>query len=529
MRSFSEGQPGAGLTIARELFTHADEVARLHRDVFAIPPSTSVAAQPNGFDVRLASGDQVHVPYEPDWDAIELPLGVTARLYLYTARFLPLLLEVEHTERTEDLVSGYFAWIRRKSSEGLQKGFDSWDHATAWRLEVAWRLYAITGQRTRREILASIHDDLAWATQPENIKLNNHGAFLVSALLFCAPHLEPSAAAFAQPLKDAVSDRLPRILELVYGTDVDGWCAENSPMYDRVWINLLRAMMRAFEPELRDIGLADRLETIVERAHTVSRALILPNARYVPRGDSPRQRTSLTPLPGTHWNERVGVWVHQRDGLYVMATSGHAAVTHKHVDETQVYLHWDETDFFLDGGFHSYDYSDPRVVALRSNYGHSVLDVDPAPLLPPWKAYRKGQTRISGRIFDPTERSVQLHKRVDEHHLIRSLLVLDDPRMLVFHDRVSSSQSVGMVARFLLANNASVERTAGGLTISRLGRRLDVTFQDPIDATITAAETRSPHRGWYSTAANELVAGSCLELRPRDEGSTAMSYTVRMS
>ena len=126
--------------IDRELFTHADEVARLHRDVFAIPPSTSVAAQPSGFDVRLASGDQVHVPYEPDWDAIELPLGVTARLYLYTARFLPLLLEAEHTERTEDLVSGYFAWIRRKSSEGLQTGFDSWDHATAWRLEVAWRL-----------------------------------------------------------------------------------------------------------------------------------------------------------------------------------------------------------------------------------------------------------------------------------------------------------------------------------------------------------------------------------------------------
>ena len=117
MRSFNEGEPGAGLTIDRELFTHADEVARLHRDVFAIPPSTSVAAQPSGFDVRLASGDQVHVPYEPDWDAIELPLSVTARLYLYTARFLPLLLESEHTERAEALVSGYFAWIRRKSSK----------------------------------------------------------------------------------------------------------------------------------------------------------------------------------------------------------------------------------------------------------------------------------------------------------------------------------------------------------------------------------------------------------------------------
>lgn len=502
-------------------FTHAKAVRRLHETVFTVAPSTTATAREGGHLVSLPSGSPFVLDSETDWDAVEAAQDITGRLYLYCGRFLTLL--PPDSPDTWQRIESFYAWLMDDRHRGLSRSYGSWDHATAMRLESTWVLAARAPEGPGPALLACLLRDLRWASTPENVHLNNHGVFLLKGLLFSVPHLEPEFTEHRTDIEATVRDRLPAILDLVYADD--GWCGENSPMYDRVWINLLRELQRGFAPELAGLGLERRLDEILEKADEVSRFLLLPNARYVPRGDSPRARTKLVPVNGTHFSTRVGVWTHHVNGLYLMATAGHASIVHKHVDDTQVYLHWDGNDFFLDGGFHSYNYADPRVPALRSQIGHSVLDVRDAEPMYPWVAYRKGRERVSGALTEPTEKSVVLSKEVDGHTFVRRLEVdhgLEDGPVLTYRD----SGPPGLVARFLLANNAEVEVLPEAVVVRRLGSVLTLAFDTPIAAELIPAEGHAPHRGWYSTSAKELVAGQCLELRPAESGAGALSYRV---
>lgn len=506
------------------IFSNVQEVHRLHRSVFKVARPTDLRVDHAACTATLRSGDTFEVNARTDWDSIESSLGVTARLWLYTSQFLTLIPE-DH-EDLDEILASYFEWLSHRATDELESNFASWDHATAWRLESSWVLLPRATGHARAVIAESILRDLSWSTKPENIKLNNHGAFLISSLLFAIPHLSPNFSTYEDPVTRVVKDRLPQILTAVYGANDDGWCAENSPLYDRVWINLLRSMVSAFREDLSKLGLLSRLESILKRADDASRFMIYPDGDYVPRGDTFRQSTGLKPNFGTSWNCRVGVWVHSEPQVYIMATSGHASSTHKHVDDTQVLLRWNGVDFFLDGGFHSYNYTDARNRVQRTSYSHSVLDIDSAPILPPWDAYRDGFERISGSMTQASSVSVTMRKRVDGSHLQRVFEFDPKNRELTFIDTLRSPVPAVPIARFIIGTDAVVLSRHSGLTIQRANQSVTFIFHSQVSWEHIKAEEDSPHRGWYSDGPSSLHAGSVVELRPVK--GTELRYAVRL-
>lgn len=501
------------------------EIARLHREVYRTAPRTSVALHGGVVHVSTPTNERFIVTDEPDWDAIDAGLEISGKLHLYAGQFLTLLPH-DHLP-VQQVYKSFFRWVTSPIMRERWTTFWSWDHATAWRMETAWMLLESADPELAALLGDSLRIDIEWTLHPGHIRLNNHGLFLVRSLLFTLPHLVGDFAGLRQQVSTAVTQNLGAILDLVYGDD--NWCGENSPLYDRVWINLLTELRGSFSPQLADLGESDRIGKILHDSDITSRAQLLPNRRYVPRGDTPRRDTGHTPVRGTHWSERVGIWTFSHGDLYLMGTAGMASATHKHVDETQVFLNWRGVDFFLDGGMHSYNYADPRIPTLRTAIGHSVLDGDGLRALPPWDAYHADRQRITGALSEPTERSVTLTKKFDDIAFRRHVSVAEDGASISYDDSVQSPHPIRMVARFLLAGNATVRTTSERIDVYRLGKHLSIEVPPGTVVNVVEAEKAAPYRGWYSTSFKELLPGKMLEVRPADTSrESVLSYTVQL-
>ncbi|MCD0182907.1 heparinase II/III family protein [Micrococcus luteus] len=516
-------------------FSNETEVKRLQEDVYKIREQTSVSpVDGTSFRVHLPSMDDFTLPPNAHWDSIEESLDKTGRLHLYSGRFLTLVPR-EHLY-FEDWVASFFEWIHNTEHAYLKEKYVSWDHATAWRIEASWiTLARTTSSRASEAISMSLRADLTWAINPSHIRDNNHGLFLVSSLLFSIPHLDPHFLDLTEPMHETIRLRLQSILGRVY--TAEGWNAENSPLYDRVWINLLRDILAGHEDALNRLGLTDFLKLLISKASVVSRAQLYPDSRYVPRGDTHSRHTGLEPLTGTHFSIEAGIWTYHHGGLYLMATAGHMMSTHKHVDDTQVIAHWRGVDFFIDGGFYSFTFDDPRVLALRSNFGHSALDLDPPETVTPHMAYIFNTAPIISTMDAASESSVTMKKSFRDHLLERTISVSASSCRLDYHDRLKRDTSVSdsshneqrMVSRFLIPKDLDVLVRRGRAEIWNPSARAILSLETPGEISLTQAEHVFPYRGWYPTAYKEMHEGCVLEIRPQTTGESELKYKVEFS
>lgn len=487
-----------------------NEVERLHRNVYRVEPQTTLSMVSKAAIIRIPTGEYFAVSNSTDWTEVESHLEVSGRLHLYGAQFLTLL--PKDILDVPQIIKSYLEWITSRAMREKSDSYGSWDHTTAWRIETAWYLTEGADTELSGLLKKSLRIDLEWVLEPGRIRLNNHGLFIVRALLFSLPHLTGDFFDLNDRVSKAVRSRLIQILDLVYGND--NWCGENSPIYDRVWINLLTPMMNDYSEQLDQLGVKTYIASVLTESDIFSRAQLLPNGRYVPRGDTARQNTRLTPVAGTHWSERVGVWTYSHGDLYLMGTAGMVTFTHKHVDETQVYLHWRGIDFFIDGGMHSYNYEDPRIPALRTQIAHSALDADELPALPPWKAYTTNPPRVTGQLTNASNDSVTLSKVFDGITFERTVHVDIDNNTIKYFDSAESLKPIRLVSRFLLPGNAEVRNIGASVDIFRLGRRIRLNLPTEVEVRLVGAEHVPPYRGWYSTRVREIIPGKVLELRP---------------
>lgn len=512
-----------------------DENASFAAQHFKVIPGTYAIFDDDNLCVTLPTRETFTTDARgADWIAAERSLSVSGRLYLYSGHFLAELPVAD--SRSEFIQNSFWTWTLSMHFRSLAKSFASWDHSVALRTELA--LYLLLTHRAGPipEMTERIRRDIAWACEPGNVKRNNHGMFLMRALLFASRVYNSIEIWPAQHGSDwhkiidaTIASNLRAIVTYVYGDD--GWCGENSPMYDRVWINLLRRMLGDFSAQLQAIHCLDLLSSIINRSELLSRVQLLPNGKYVPRGDTPRIRTALTPVNGTHYSRRVGVWIHSDPTLYIMATAGHASITHKHVDETAIYLTYQGIDLFLDGGFHSYGSGDERVKLLRCAAGHSAMGIDGFDSLLPSMVYKRGSEIVEGRLLDPTPDSVTLEKQIKQAGVLTRELAVHKSSLLKLRDSWSLEKAGTPVSRFLLANNATVDGDSDGTVhISRLGVRATLSFGHDVSCTHIPAERTAPYRGWYSTVSGSLIAGSVLEVRPRTDSMTgSFSYTITLA
>lgn len=480
---------------------------------------TEAVREPRGWRVTLPTKERFFLTLDQGadaapWGEIVSKLGITGRLYLSTGHFL--LVMPQGPER-DLLIASFLPWVHAAVFP-THVNHHSWDHSTAMRIEAEVSLLQETSGGIREAVLRALLIDLDWACDPGNILLNNHGLFLLQALMFCRGMMAHDPKLFTELggkergdwIDATVHDRLPKILELVYGDDA--WCGENSPMYDRVWINLINKLTRFFSEQLAEAKVLEFIQNLKGRADEHSRFLILPQGQYVPRGDTPRKQTGMRQMKGTRFSTRVGIWVHSSDDLYVLATCGQASLAHKHVDDTQLLLAYKMVDFFIDGGFHSYDYSDPRVLALRSGNAHSVLGLRESDWMTPHIAYAN-PPRQTARMVSASAEGAEMERVIDENQRLNRTVTLSANGLLV-HDAWDLASAATAVSRFILPADCIVQFGPESIVLTRLGSCVTMTFDRPITASIVTGEHEPPHRGWYSAVANMLHSAICLEVSP---------------
>lgn len=427
----------------------------------------------------------------PDFEKAEAALGISGKLYLYSGEFLTLFTSENSTTRAR-LISSFLKWMLSDSIQQKSRSYSSWDHATSLRIETFVYLRQTLAQIWPQAGDAVLRNDLEWAMNTENIKLNNHGVFVLRSLLLASKCLPAHVLTGLQDkVAQTFATRMSDILDFVYGTD--GWCAENSPMYDRVWINLLRQLQRFFSKQLEEAGITERFDTVLKQADITSRAQLYHGGHYVPRGDSPRRDTKLKPLRGTFASDRVGIWVNSSQNLYLMATAGHSSITHKHVDDLQLLLSYKRVDFFMDAGSAGYDYRDPKIVALKTPAGHSVLSLSSLNELPPWKAYKGEMNEISAKVVESSDdQIVMVNDLKTGGRLARKIVVKQDEVTLT--DSWALGEADGRpVVRFLLADTCFVKVTDNSVILMRLGQRLTMHFNKLILARIITGEEKSEY------------------------------------
>lgn len=501
--------------------------AEFLKQYYKVYGNTEVSQLESAFDVQLPTFEKFVLDIDSlDFEAIESELGVSGKLYLYSGEFLTLINADSQT--TQNIVGKFISWIQ-SVQDARARSYDSWDHATSLRIETLVFLRQTSPSvwpETGDELLTS---DIEWALDTKNIKLNNHGVFVLRSLLLASKCLpEHFMTDLVLSISQVFQSRMLSILDYVYGTD--GWCAENSPMYDRVWINLLRQLLRQFPDQIESSGVKERFEHILELADVTSRTQIYHGGHYVPRGDTPRRRTTLEPHYGTHWSQRVGIWTYSSNALYLMATAGHASITHKHVDDLQLLLSYRRVDFFMDAGTAGYDYRNPKVSAIKAPAGHSVLTTQSVTDLKPWQAYKRGPRTITAELELADFQHVRMVNRISEEGtLSRQVAVIGDHHMVVSDSWALENDDGTVLLRFLLADTCFISVKGKTVTLMRLGQKLAMTFSEEIEIQVISGEQEPPYRGWYTVNSRDILRGYCLEIKPMKKRSSGMlSYTINM-
>ncbi len=484
--------------------------------------------------VALASGAEVGVDFpggssvtldsrDPQWVAAVRPEDPTASLYLHSLYYLPMLDELGAVEATDRLLDGYARFSGTEQFARLPVGNASWDHATAMRLRVL-PLLAARDERHHRWLESALFDrDLAWACDQANIKPNNHGVMVVGALLSVAAVLRDRQDDREERVRAAAIEGLRRILSFVFGDD--GYCVENSPYYSYLYTLLLGVIRDHHSEELARAGLADVLTRTIAAAHATTAVQVYPNGEFVPRGDTDRGLTMMAPPRGTFCSERVGLWVHHGPSLYVMATSGCAALTHKHRDDLQVLVRYENQDFFLDAGFGGYDRKDPRVRALRRAPGHSSLafaEVDePGRLFHRlrergWAGVRAGDDHGRPGGDDHERPAVTLTQGLEGHFAAeRQVEVLGD-HVLRLTDSWHSPAGWDPLQRFLLPQEARIDVGEASIRVAVGTKELVMDYDVPVDVSVVSAQDEPPYKGWRAVRPGALTPCHCLEVTPAD-------------
>lgn len=421
----------------------------------------------------------------------------------------------------------YYAWMNSERFGRISTSYESWDHATAMRIETSQYLKLLRASAWSSVAEHVFLNDLKWALNADNIKLNNHGVFVLRALLLVARVGESvTLSGGERDIPGYAIHNLMKIVHHVY--DHDGWCAENSPQYDRVWLFLLDHIWDYFGDFLAQASARDEFKSILDKAKSVVGAQLYKGGYLVPRGDTQRLKTSEEPLLGTHYNTRVGIWTYATQALFCMATAGHASITHKHVDDTQLLLSYKGVDFFIDGGFHGHIYGDKRIPALKSSIGHSVLSVKEVDTLPPWQAYSTGTPPIQAETLYANETTCVMQKVVKNDGRLRRTVDIEQLGKLYVTDSWSLEGTQEPIIRFLVPTSCYISWGESHLTLTRAKHRIMLQFDRAVGVDVTTGESEPPFRGWSSNYAGKLQAAHCIEIRPSEPMSVgSLTYTIQ--
>ncbi|WP_455887290.1 heparinase II/III family protein [Pseudomonas rustica] len=256
------------------------------------------------------------------------------------------------------------------------------DHASAYRARnlTNWMLFCITenllSNEDERAVLVAqlITTHLQWLMDDNNYSAyTNHGfdqamISLTIALMFEGKGLEPCRQL----------NRKRLINEISFAFTDQGVHKENSPGYQKMMLTRLKQLRTL--GDLGDAEISALGKKHIHNAESFLRAVTMPNGNLPMLGDTRDgdrglQYNQAKPIDIIDYSESGYVIVRGKvsnKDFHLIFKSSHLSNYHRHDDDLSLHIFYDGKVILGDGGLGSHNEKDPRRIALRSKFAHSV-------------------------------------------------------------------------------------------------------------------------------------------------------------
>lgn len=355
-----------------------------------MPDGLAIVPQPEGWLVQFPNGASAEISgAEPasGWNPVLPKDGNTTRLWLRSLRYVPMML----SEGDESCAVG----ILENFSEHLDEALTdidsirsgSVDHQCALQLRticdvVAYFSGSVLGLDRVFDICDSLFGKIVGVCEAlDLLKPNNHGIMLGISLLHATEVFSSSVHA---KFRVAVEEFLYKALSSIVG--IDGVVNENTVMYQALYVDLFGDLHDYYEWSRFEEP--DGLLALGGQVVDSYRRMLLPDGSLPPLGDGCRSfQSKVRPITGGLSSPDNGLHIWSDSNAYFSFVCGNRGVFHKQMDDTSLFLSLDGKALINDAGLGSYDATDPRAQAIRSQLGHSGLffvefdGIDPAKVI----------------------------------------------------------------------------------------------------------------------------------------------------
>ncbi|MBM7824610.1 hypothetical protein JOD55_000437 [Arcanobacterium pluranimalium] len=462
---------------------------------FFIPNSSSFSTNQNAWVVQLPGSTQLEISRNSpnlDWDLSSETDVASTRLWLRSLYYLPDIFLSSGKAATGKLLESYCTYITAKMEDHWFLKTNSLDHQLALNLLVLCKIRLLCDRHNKTNELAQYFNESEqrnfayqlekWLRQPGFMLQNNHGMFILNALL--ASRLVFSEVDRTVNLSDDISWLINTLEECF---DETGLTIENTPGYQQLWIGLLRQSAYLLEKNNADGNSLKIVKEAVHRIEQTFRHLILPERLIPPLGDSRKApEPEYFPLPGTVWSPQCGFFSSSSEDALFSFKCGSRSPVHKQLDDTSIYLHVKGIDVLCDAGLLSYDSFDKKSVLTRGQLGHSGLFFPCFDAIPQAALYPiHGASRITAGLtrdlsIDGQTQLLKASYSIDDKFVAEREIEFYNERKFIVVDHCKSIFTQTAVQRFRVSNKAQIHCTRGNLILTFETFEVSIRFESPI-------------------------------------------------
>ena len=429
--------------------------------------------------------------------------GPPELLWIVSLNYLVPLAKSDSEYATETLRSFYEAFWEEHDTIKQRLG-SSWDHCSSLRLKTLCALNGSGNQLLNEEAMAYLRKEIDRENYWQQIALNNHGLMLIDALNGVALTFCESSVTFGR-----CAEELSRILDFVFGED--GFCNENSPAYHYLYIRLLRDICSKYESWLECAEFVIVARNYLKLIEGTMSQLVTQDGMIPPMGDSNPAASDFESVDGTHFSERVGLWIYKHDDIFLSFKCGFESLTHKHADDTSIILRYRGEDLITDAGTANFNYRDPKILGLRTQKGHSGVYFPRFDGVHPAKLYSSGYGAKSV-LVTATDKTVRGGYLISGNFLAHRHLSVMTPTRIRVDDHVSAIQPTRAVVRFIVPPAVGVISGKDGFWLLGQKSEARVRFNQRVKVSITCGQEQDPYKGWISVKPNETTSAKCVEV-----------------
>lgn len=443
------------------------------------------------------------------WQEVQNYPVLTDRLWAYSLKYSWWLFQNGYRDLAVKTVNTFYE-SSLESEETFEKYLPgSWDHAVSIRLALLACMLPNATFEEHEAIRNYIRLELNWALTDGNVKDNNHGFMLVVSILIASVSLSKFADPISEELKVFGIIKFKEIIHAVFGDD--DYCNENSPFYAHFYVHTLKKIARQFSEVEGMQEFTSFVNTYISSSQETLEKIIHPNAAIPPMGDSSEMNTRYKSIPGIHYSTRTGFWVHKKRDRYLSFKCGFDSLVHKHADDTSITLQINGKDFLVDSGFCNYNYSDSRVISLRTQKAHSGVYYSELDNEYPARLYKAPIFAVSGLVVKNTREVTGWQILAGDNYISRTLKLVSDTKFTIT-DEFHTTSYAEPIRRFIVPFEVNVEIRSSGVRLRNGNEWVDMEFSENVKTVITSGVTGKEARGWISKKANSIIPAKCIEV-----------------